>query len=465
MFAMQFAYLVYVAPVPSSFGTSRARLFLYEFLCEIDFVRSDGTARRQIIRTEKIVAKRRAHTVSCKSWYCRQIKLDKVPPRFTRAKNRGGLLGSNQKSLHRAPPAHRQFTEEKMQILKPLMLAAAAGTMALIAGMAMAQDAAPAAGAPAAAPAGNATTTTPAGAPAGRAGRGRGTFQRPPPYFAWAPKKTPYEEYKGVTKPIWRLADILKAHAKQANWTQPVVRNKDLMADWHQMASGGKTTEVMWPDNRVGMIVWSGQLRVSIQGQEPFIATKGFEINIPLRLPYTLETVGSDPALWLEVHQAGDVPLYPVTSSPDKPKDIPGYKYTKVVVGGGLGSYGPNEKPYLDYYKDVVNGGARGGAFIASDHFFMNNIRGMGTPMPPASDLGHFHVDMTEFWFIMEGKIDYQIEGLPKPFTAEAGDVVTAAMGRYHRASYSAGQMDTRVAINPFPRGLHDYPEDSGGRQ
>ena len=27
------------------------------------------------------------------------------------------------------------------------------------------------------------------------------------------------------------------------------------------------------------------------------------------------------------------------------------------------------------------------------------------------------------------------------------------------------GQMATRVAINPFPRGLHDFSEDSGGRQ
>jgi hypothetical protein len=32
--------------------------------------------------------------------------------------------------------------------------------------------------------------------------------------------------------------------------------------------------------------------------------------------------------------------------------------------------------------------------------------------MPPATDLGHFDVDMTEWWFIMEGKISYQIEGI-----------------------------------------------------
>jgi mannose-6-phosphate isomerase-like protein (cupin superfamily) len=283
--------------------------------------------------------------------------------------------------------------------------------------------------------------------------------------FGWAPKKSPYDNYDAPNKVWWKLSDILAAHSKTASWVQPVVRNKDMQADWHQLAAGEKTALTEWPDNRVGMIVWQGQVRISIKGQEPFVASRGFELNIPLRLPYTMQTLGDQPALWLEVHQAGDVAIYPVEGTPEKPKDIPGYTYTKVVLSGGDGVYDAGNKPYLDYYKDVVNGGVRAGAFIASDHFFMNNIRGMGVAMPPATDLGHFHVDMTEFWFVMEGKIDYQIEGLPTPFTAEAGDIVTAAMGRYHRASFSAGQMDTRVAINPFPRGLHDFPEASGGHQ
>ena len=303
------------------------------------------------------------------------------------------------------------------------------------------------------------------GAAPGAAPAGGGRAMARALEFAWAPKKSPYDNYVAPNKPWWKLSDVLAAHSRTASWQQPVVRNKDLEADWHQLAAGEKTILVEWPDNRVGMIVWQGRMRISIKGQEPFVAAKGFEVNIPLRLPYTMETVGSEPALWLEVHQAGDVPIYPVEGTPEKPKDIQGYKYTKVIVSGGDGVYDGNNKPYLDYYKDVVNGSARAGAFIASDHFFMNNIRGMGVPMAPATDLGHFHVDMTEFWFIMEGKISYQIEGIKEPFIANAGDIVIAAMGRYHRAAFAEGQMDTRVAINPFPLGLHDFPEDSGGHQ
>jgi len=217
-----------------------------------------------------------------------------------------------------------------MHSLKSLMLAAAAAG-ALIANTALAQEPAHAAAAPAA----------------------PRTLE-----FAWAPKKAPYDNYVAPNKPWWKLSDVLAAHSRTASWQQPVVRNKDLAADWHQLAAGEKTRLVEWPDNRVGMMVWQGQVRISIKGQEPFVAAKGFEVNIPLRLPYTMETVGSEPALWLEVHQAGDVPIYPVEGTPQKPKDIPGYTYTRVIIASGDGVYDGNNKPYLDYYKVVVNGAA-----------------------------------------------------------------------------------------------------------
>jgi len=289
---------------------------------------------------------------------------------------------------------------------------------------------------------------------------------RPPLQIGWSPKKTPYAAYQAPNRAWWKLADVLAMHKGQANWSQPIVRNKDLMADWHQMAPGGHTPEVEYPDNRTGIIVWAGQVKVSIKGQEPFVASKGFQIDVPFRLPFTLETVGNEPALWFEVHAAGDVPIYPVASSPEKPKDVPGFTYEKTVLMGGDGKYDEVNKPYLDYFKDVVQGGARAGAFISGDHLFINNIRGRGTPTPPPSNLGHFHFGHDEFWFIMEGNVDYQIEGIPF-FTASPGDIVTAAQGRWHRASFGGpvGQMATRVAINPYPYGLHNYSVESGGRQ
>lgn len=219
---------------------------------------------------------------------------------------------------------------------------------------------------------------------------------RPAPIFAWAPKREPLTPYVAPNRPLWKLSDVLAMHAGQRNWTQPILRSKDLAGDYHQLEVEGATPQVEYPDNRVCIIVWSGQMRVSMQGQEPFIASKGFEIDIPFRIPFTLETVGDQPVLWFEIHQANDMPIYPVETHPDKPDDPSGYKYTKVILEGGPGSWDERNRPFLDFYKDVVGAGGRAGAFIASDHMFVNNIRGMGVPRPPDSDLGHFHVDFTE---------------------------------------------------------------------
>ena len=340
-----------------------------------------------------------------------------------------------------------------MKSMKAFMLAAAAaGTIGLIAD-AIAQNAPAPGGAPA------------AGAPAGRgAGRGRGG-PPPPPAIAWVPKTTRLTRYEAPNKPVWRLKENKASHSATEGWVQPIVRNKEMWADYVQLAAGTKTPRLMYPDNRIGMIVWEGQIRVSVDGAEPFVATKGFEINIPYRTPYSLEVVGNTPGLYFIVREADHYPQYPVDTNPEKPRDIPGYTYTKSIYTSNKGGYRGEQKLYLDYYKDVVNGNGRGGAFINDDHFFFNNIRGMGVPTPPPTNLGHFHAEYTEFWFIIEGQMEHLIEGIPDVISSEAGDIVTAAQGRFHRASFKAGQMDTRVAINPFPQGQHNYTVESGGTQ
>lgn len=333
-----------------------------------------------------------------------------------------------------------------MQFLKILMLAASVG---VIVPAAVAQQNGP--------PGGDAARTVSA-PPVGRGGQP----------VAWVPKKAQLTPYEAPNRPLWRLSDVKAMHSPTGTWSQPIVRNKEMWADWHQLAVGTKNPAIMWPDNRVGLIVWEGQLRVSVEGHEPFVATKGFQINIPFRTPYTLEVVGNSPALFFQVREADHYPLYPIASNPAKPADVPGYTYVQAALTPdrgtiGTGAYG--EKLYLDYYKDVVQApNGRGGAFIASDHFFMNNIRGMGAPTPPPTSIGHFHAEYTEFWFIMEGRMEYLIEGIPNVVQADAGDVVTAAQGRFHRASFREGGMATRVAINPFPQGLHNYPAPAAGR-
>ena len=272
----------------------------------------------------------------------------------------------------------------------------------------------------------------------------------------WAPKPTKMTAYTAPNKPHWKLSEILAAHKGQSAWVQPIIRNKDQEADYIAIAPGTKTKLMMYPDDRVVFIVWDGQIRVSVQGKEPFTATKGFMVNVPFRTPFTLENIGTVPALRFEVRQVGSIPLYPASETPDA---VAGMTYTKVTMSPGPAKDKDTNPLYVDYMKEF-NGSEKpyGGKFVWDDHFTSNILRGKAAAaVPPDTNKGHFHVGWTEFWFIMEGKIGIKIEGLPY-FTTEPGDIMTAAQGRWHRAGNDPGApWSTRVPFNPRPPILHNF--------
>lgn len=283
---------------------------------------------------------------------------------------------------------------------------------------------------------------------------------------AWAPKPTVPEGWKAPNKPVWRLSEILIAHQKRKSWVQPVVRDQDYAADYIQMAPGEKTRTLFYADDRTFLVVWGGQIRFTIQGQEPFVAKKGFLVQVPYRTPFSMETVGDEPSLRFEVRRAGALPYYPVAEG-ETPPSANGITFDKISYRLPPDPYTAVNVPYVDFMKDYVNNPANPKVvkpFIHDDLNWVNIIRGQGTPTPPPTNLGHYHTNLSEFWFIPEGKIEFLIEGR-KLFTADAGDVVYAPPGRWHRASNGAGQMDTRLAIIARPRNMHNYGADSGASQ
>jgi mannose-6-phosphate isomerase-like protein (cupin superfamily) len=220
------------------------------------------------------------------------------------------------------------------------------------------------------------------------------------------------------------------------------------------MAPGESTPTRFYADNPAWWVVQDGQIRFTIDGQEPFVASKGFLVQVPYRIPFKMETVGDKPSLRFEVTVAGASVLYP-NDGKAQPTPIDGVKFVPITFTG-RGSYSDQNKPYLDFETQVVKGGQRAGAFVTDDRGFANLIRGRGAPPPPETDQGHFHLDYAEFWYIMEGQIDYLIEGLPL-INAHQGDVVYVPKGRYHRATFGGQGMATRLAINGYPNGLHNY--------
>jgi len=110
-------------------------------------------------------------------------------------------------------------------------------------------------------------------------------------YIDWAPKPDKLKEYTGVNKLITRLDDVLAKHkGGTANWTEDVIETERYSARWISMAAGEKTRTQFYGDDRTFWVVWGGQIRFHIKGQEPFVASKGFLVQVPLRVPYSMET-------------------------------------------------------------------------------------------------------------------------------------------------------------------------------
>jgi mannose-6-phosphate isomerase-like protein (cupin superfamily) len=301
---------------------------------------------------------------------------------------------------------------------------------------------------------GDAGSAAPAGGPqpGGQQGAGRtnAPSRRPRAREVWAPQPVPPLPYVPPNRAIWRLREILAAHEGEQNWTEHVVRTHYFDAYWISMGPGEKTKTQFYADDRVVWVVQSGQIRFTIEGQEPFVASKSFLVDVPARTYYSLETVGDAPSLRFEVRPAGEMPSYPVSETPTP---VPGWRYIKSVIHEG-GSYddagappGLN-KPYLDFQKDVVEANGKSSQFVLDGHTSVHIIRGPGVPTPPPTNFGHFHENFGEVWIVLEGRLDVLLEG-HNMVSGEVGDVIQALPEAWHRASFHEGGMGTRLAITP----------------
>lgn len=279
------------------------------------------------------------------------------------------------------------------------------------------------------------------------------------PLAAWAPQPVSPAPFTSPNKPLKKFVDILARHRGKTDWAETEVLTRDFTGQYISMGAGKKTKTLFYADDRVYWVVVAGQMRVTIDGIEPFIASKGFLVQVPYRVPYSMETVGDMPSLRFEVRPSGETPSYPVSETPDAAK---GMKFIKAVYTG-RGKYDDVNKPYVDFEKDIVANNGKGGGAVKDDHTWANIIRSQGIPTPASDNFGHFHENFAEFWLIMEGKEDFLIEGVPL-ITAEFGDIVFAPEERWHRATAAGTGMGTRLAITPRPPSLHYYqPDRTGG--
>ena len=274
---------------------------------------------------------------------------------------------------------------------------------------------------------------------------------------AWAPLPAQPNSWVAPNQPIWKLSELLARHKGENNWSQVVVDDSTLHAEYISMAPGAKTLRQFHPDTRAWWIVQDGQIRFSIEGQEPFVASKGYLVQVPYRNVFSMETMGDKPSLRLEVNIAGAKTMYPID---EQPPAVKGFNFVKVRISG-KGKYDQGNKPYIDF-NQVVAGTEKQRRFIADDRAVANIIIGDPKTQRPApdTDWGHFHLESSEFWMVLLGKIEYKIGNLPI-FVADQGDIVYTPSQTWHRARFAGTELACRLAMNGYQDLLHNYqPRD-----
>ena len=165
-----------------------------------------------------------------------------------------------------------------------------------------------------------------------------------PTRLVWAAHKDPETPYKAPNKPIWHIADVLTSHNGLARWEQRVLLTRDFDGRYVQMAPGDKSKCMFWADDRAWGWVYSGQVKVTIDGQEPKVLPKGWVFNVAPRLSYCLETVGTEPVVYYITTPAGQVPSYPENETP---APVKGYTYEKVKITS-TGGYDSFNMPFFN---------------------------------------------------------------------------------------------------------------------
>ena len=272
---------------------------------------------------------------------------------------------------------------------------------------------------------------------------------KPVPSSAWAPKPVKTPGYTGIHKPWIKLADLKAKHKGQTTWRELLVNDGRLTAEYLAAAPGTKVTRRFHPDTREWFAVVEGEVRVEIEGQEPFTAARGALVNIPRQTIYALETTGTTPSLRFAVNVAGAKTLYPEDVQP--PAAATGTAWTQVRINRTPGRYDEFNQPHLNVHEAAAkNEKYSGGRFVRDDKSEMLVLYGHEKNMPPLdpADKGHFHAESAEFWLVFSGRIRYAFEG-QQPFIAGEGDVVYVPSNTWHATRY-IGDNACRLSITEY---------------
>jgi mannose-6-phosphate isomerase-like protein (cupin superfamily) len=280
--------------------------------------------------------------------------------------------------------------------------------------------------------------------------------QRPSEEPSWAPKPIQIPKYIAPHKPVTRLADLKTKHAGEANWREVVVDDDTLHGEYIQSAPGTTVSRRFHPDTREFWAVVEGQLRFTIEGQQPFVATHDSLVQVPMQTIYSIETVGPAPAIRYEVNVPHAKTFYPASPADAKPPELSGFQWLEVRLNRKPGPYDRGNVPHANLFELTKDPKFREHAFVTDDRLFANFIYGYESELSPLNpkDPGHYHPESSESWLVMQGQIRYPIEGQGVIIAGE-GDIVYVPPFTFHAPRFHGVAPACRLAMNGYPNIAH----------
>jgi quercetin dioxygenase-like cupin family protein len=279
--------------------------------------------------------------------------------------------------------------------------------------------------------------------------------QRPLPTAVWAPKPTQTTPYPPSHRPWVKLTDLKAKHKGAANWRERIVDDGRLTGDYESAASGTTVAKRLHPDTREWFAVVEGDVRVEIENQQPFTATRGSLVNIPRQTIYSLETIGDKPSLRFILNVARAKTLFPrdaADAAPPAAAPPPGTAWVPLTINRNAGQYDQFNQPHVNIHEAAAkSAGYTGGRFVRDDKSEMLIIYGYEKNLPPfdPADKGHFHAESAEFWLVFAGQIRYAFEG-QTPFVASEGDIVYVPANTWHAARFTGADPACRLSITEY---------------
>ncbi len=176
----------------------------------------------------------------------------------------------------------------------------------------------------------------------------------PPTDAAWSPKPAKPPAYTAPHRPHVKLAEVRARHTGQTRWRELVVDDAYLRSAYVQSAPGEKAGPQFHPETRTWWVVLDGELRFTIEGVEPFVARKGFMVQVPLQTLYSIATIGARPAQRFETEVTGARRFYPKEDGAAPPPQLPGFDWVPVKLGRRKGLWGEGNRPHVSF-EEMMN--------------------------------------------------------------------------------------------------------------